>query len=42
MSFSLHSAGFRNGGEIPRKYVPAGVSLSKELMAERKAESRRE
>src|ERR1700733_1956102 len=20
MSFSLHSAGFRNGGEIPRKY----------------------
>jgi Raf kinase inhibitor-like YbhB/YbcL family protein len=31
MSFSLHSAGFRNGGEIPRKYVRAGDNLSPPL-----------
>jgi AbrB family looped-hinge helix DNA binding protein len=32
----------RKARERVRKYVPADVSLSKELMAERKAESRRE
>jgi AbrB family looped-hinge helix DNA binding protein len=32
----------RKAREKVRKYVPSGVSLSKELMTERKAESRRE
>jgi AbrB family looped-hinge helix DNA binding protein len=32
----------RKARQRVRKYVPSGISLSKELMAERKAESRRE
>jgi Raf kinase inhibitor-like YbhB/YbcL family protein len=31
MGFSLESAGFRNGGEIPRKYARAGDNLSPPL-----------
>lgn len=31
MTFSLESPGFRNGGEIPRKYARAGDNLSPPL-----------
>ncbi len=34
--------GIRRAQELVRRYVPEGVSLSDELIAERRAEARRE